>query len=589
MIDSPYIRIRLEQKTIPIIQHETAPVVSMRLAFSPPHWLTSVKAINRRTSAVLDGVCDSNLLSTPRCNVSLLRPGVETQYDLIVTLTPPVSDGRWVPVEDRRSVMLIPQFNWRPNINGLPRVGIVGKPYEALCVPDSNPTAFILWFLNGRPVGSKNASKLVLTATQERRTCVRCEVHHPLLRKNVSELCLTRTDVNLSGFDVRLDVATRRPLFRLVFDPKPNEAGEGRVEVLEEANVTAHCLTYLQPTSDNSLDITLDGVPLPIVADHWTGFSRNVTAHLTLRNGSLIACRARPSNLTSSPPLRLFLRHHQEPKIVALPKRRRVLDTDELRQTCKATGVPLPWVVWRFKSSAMNQKAPSHEVTPALGPNVSRPGRGTSELLLRDVTRANSGIYICEARGAYVTVRQRLQLDVNPKVVDYMTVVTVLVIIFVVLVLCFCSSVYLFHKNWRLRKKLFDRYRLLLCSPEVGDGSNNYADPFDISLWQLRTQDLQLTRERLGQGEFGRVLKGFLKQSDTPSPAPVAVKQLLSDSRVLAVGRSAEDESMNRRKFMEEIQIMSSVGKHANVLQMLGLVIDEESESLLTSDEGDDR
>jgi len=110
-----------------------------------------------------------------------------------------------------------------------------------------------------------------------------------------------------------------------------------------------------------------------------------------------------------------------------------------------------------------------------------------------------------------------------------------------------------------------------------------------IDHWEVDSQSLTL-EEELGEGAFGKVYRGILKELNTlpllPSVIVNAMKKSTSkESKEFIVAvKMLHDvtDSEQRREFLEEIQLMKAVGSHKNIVNMVGCCTIEEPMFLLT-------
>ncbi|XP_022799052.1 platelet-derived growth factor receptor alpha-like [Stylophora pistillata] len=111
-----------------------------------------------------------------------------------------------------------------------------------------------------------------------------------------------------------------------------------------------------------------------------------------------------------------------------------------------------------------------------------------------------------------------------------------------------------------------------------------------VDHWEVDGDSVTLGEE-LGEGAFGKVYKGVLKESTSPSrklsmmpPKSLTRRNTLKQTEGLLVAVKmlhGMADSDQRREFLEEIQLMKAVGTHKNIVNMLGCCTVEEPMFLL--------
>jgi len=109
-----------------------------------------------------------------------------------------------------------------------------------------------------------------------------------------------------------------------------------------------------------------------------------------------------------------------------------------------------------------------------------------------------------------------------------------------------------------------------------------------IDHWEIDGNQVSLDEE-VGEGAFGKVYKGTLKELTTPSqraflkPSKKSVRSINGGETFLVAVKMLHDmsDSDQRRDFLEEIQLMKAMGTHKNIVNMLGCCTIEEPMFLL--------
>ncbi|XP_076440638.1 uncharacterized protein LOC143280044 isoform X2 [Babylonia areolata] len=109
----------------------------------------------------------------------------------------------------------------------------------------------------------------------------------------------------------------------------------------------------------------------------------------------------------------------------------------------------------------------------------------------------------------------------------------------------------------RPRSKPAGLNRLYTEGAECTDPIRNAYEQMAGGPWDIPRTSLILTAELLGNGHFGQVKKGFVRMRG--AKVPVAIKSLKENA-------SEKD----KRDFLNELAILKQVGKHANVVCLVG-------------------
>nr|KAG5709599.1 hypothetical protein BaRGS_001649 [Batillaria attramentaria] len=131
----------------------------------------------------------------------------------------------------------------------------------------------------------------------------------------------------------------------------------------------------------------------------------------------------------------------------------------------------------------------------------------------------------------------------------------VVVVTVVVVLLSAIAAVYFLVI--RPRSKPARLNRLYTDGEECGDPIRNAYEQMAGGPWDLPRSSLVLTTQQLGNGQFGQVKKGFVRMRGIK--VPVAIKSLKENA-------SEKD----KRDFLNELAILKQVGKHPNVVCLVG-------------------
>jgi serine/threonine protein kinase len=86
-------------------------------------------------------------------------------------------------------------------------------------------------------------------------------------------------------------------------------------------------------------------------------------------------------------------------------------------------------------------------------------------------------------------------------------------------------------------------------------------------LYELSSLHLLAGQEILGKGQFGSVWKGTMKKKNSLECMVVAIKTVLDQD-----SHDMEREQSQRRLFINEMKMMTKVGRHLNIVNLLGTI-----------------
>lgn len=236
-------------------------------------------------------------------------------------------------------------------------------------------------------------------------------------------------------------------------------------------------------------------------------------------------------------------------------------DVSYIELHCSATGLPEPSISWLKDGRPLNMSG------------VDRFNEG-HWLIKRKVTAQDSGFYQCRAENRAGAIYANTTIEVasagmSPAALTttHIALVTVVCIIFT----CLLVGSFLYCKRYRadmkqekemelLSKTLFDKGQAEMFNPDLPLCEQVELLPYD-NRWEFPKDRLKLGRT-LGQGAFGRVVKAeAIGLGDRGQSLTVAVKMLKERADV-----------SQRKALMAELKILIHLGRHLNIVNILGAV-----------------
>lgn len=301
-------------------------------------------------------------------------------------------------------------------------------------------------------------------------------------------------------------------------------------------------------------------------------------ANLTSRfDDSVMICRAAQMETGIREDLRLDMKVKQSkwPIIVKTNMNGSVIHAERDRSisfVCKAEGVPEPTMIWLKDGKLYN-------LTGKPWANME----GNTKLTITRLRDVDRGTYTCIARNAVGKVSVNTTLDVPEEMVEAVVMRTepltvgIIVVIVVISMVVIILIIALVKKINQERHHRMDLEVLATMFESKEAEEQKYEDelvfdpdaPLDDQVellpydrrWEFPRERLKLGRT-LGQGAFGRVVKAdAIGLQDGEASAVVAVKML----------RERAD-STQMKALAQELKIMIHLGKHLNVVNLLGAV-----------------
>ncbi|XP_038132848.1 platelet-derived growth factor receptor beta [Cyprinodon tularosa] len=233
--------------------------------------------------------------------------------------------------------------------------------------------------------------------------------------------------------------------------------------------------------------------------------------------------------------------------------------------TCTAEGYPTPTIYWYSCDSMLkcNETAELHPLKPQ--PEELSIQTNVSYIKAREVSRVSSQVIFHKPQ--QVTVRCEVLNQAgddgrNIKLVHstWFSQVAVLAAV-LALVVIFMLSIIILIAVWRKKPRYEIRWKVIESVSQDGH-EYIYVDPihlpYDLA-WEMPRENLVLGRT-LGSGAFGRVVEATAYGlTHSHSSTKVAVKMLKSSAR------RSETQAL-----MSELKIMSHLGPHLNIVNLLG-------------------
>ncbi|XP_043489619.1 vascular endothelial growth factor receptor 1 isoform X2 [Polistes fuscatus] len=219
---------------------------------------------------------------------------------------------------------------------------------------------------------------------------------------------------------------------------------------------------------------------------------------------------------------------------------------------CHVNGTPTPKVTW-YKNNVKIKNSEQYECK-----------KNNQELYIKFFFENDSGKYFCRAENRFGTIEAYQNISIMGKELPkgLIILIVILVIILIILILYFTIK---FRREKKMRKELletglmhFEEGALECLNSELTVDDQAELLPYDKK-WEFPRERLKLGKQ-LGSGAFGVVMKAEAQGiSDRETVTTVAVKM---------VRRTTEPTYV--RALASELKIMVHLGKHLNVVNLLG-------------------
>ncbi|XP_008191844.1 vascular endothelial growth factor receptor 1 isoform X1 [Tribolium castaneum] len=445
---------------------------------------------------------------------------------------------------------------------------IVNQVDEVRCVVAAHPEATISWSFKPCLDNSCQFHSINETSAQRRGLQIVSRVRIKSLNTGFIK-CLARN--SLGGDEMTkayyvTDVRNGLDIFG--FDDSVNINSErNEVEVAVGESLKMTCGASVHNYSSN-LTWLRDNKPLENDEKHrvdssHTDYSNRLTLNLQevdFDDANLYSCvvgtiggKVVTKNIT------LRVSEPTKPIIVQdnMKKNMELLLPNRVTFYCLARGVPKPSIIWLKNDERIQPSNRTHFQD------------GNQRLYYSALDYRDKGTYRCVVSNKAGTVSKKIHLDFK-NTLDSGTldrkVLWIIIAVLVVVVVCFAIFVIIKVRNERkLQKELecaglanFEKGALENLNPDLGLDDQAELLPYDKQ-WEFPIEKLKLGKQ-LGSGAFGVVMKGIAKGIvEGEESTIVAVKMVKKHADYTYI-----------RALASELKIMVHLGKHLNVVNLLG-------------------
>ncbi|GJQ81452.1 Pvr [Trypoxylus dichotomus] len=178
----------------------------------------------------------------------------------------------------------------------------------------------------------------------------------------------------------------------------------------------------------------------------------------------------------------------------------------------------------------------------------------------------DEGKYTCVVKSRMGTVSQTATLKFTNKPMNNHVPIYIAVGIFFLLVVIISIPLWCKIKKEREVARLlkqvglanFEKGAVECINPDLGIDDQAELLPYDKESWEIPKEKIKLGKQ-LGAGAFGVVMKAIIEQYDNDTDLTVAIKM---------VKKNADDTYL--RALVSELKIMVHLGKHLNVVNLIG-------------------
>uniref|UniRef100_A0ABM5GDB4 Hemicentin-1 n=1 Tax=Pogona vitticeps TaxID=103695 RepID=A0ABM5GDB4_9SAUR len=250
-------------------------------------------------------------------------------------------------------------------------VVVVDKPATLLCEAEGYPVPETTWYKDGQQVTESMRLRILSTGALQIAFAQPADTGR-----------YTCTATNVAG-------SSSSSMELTVLIPPKIRSTEDHYTVVENFHVVLPCVADGNPTP--SMKWKKDEILLTnLMGKHTTvPYGDLVVENAVPEDSGSYTCIA--SNVAGEDSHTVNLTVHVLPKFIELPGDVALNKGEQLRLTCKATGVPIPQIIWTFNNN----------IIPAQYDGMN----GLSELVIERVSKEDSGTYVCTAENLVGSVK----------------------------------------------------------------------------------------------------------------------------------------------------------------------------------------
>uniref|UniRef100_A0A8D8YC98 receptor protein-tyrosine kinase n=1 Tax=Cacopsylla melanoneura TaxID=428564 RepID=A0A8D8YC98_9HEMI len=227
---------------------------------------------------------------------------------------------------------------------------------------------------------------------------------------------------------------------------------------------------------------------------------------------------------------------------------------EEVLLRCSVLGTPPPTIIW-YKDDKPLRLNPAN-------PSRGELKEGNQTLKIASSALTDEGSYKCVATNKVGTIHSVWTVELQDKFVPAGNFLIVVVLLVVLLILCLLF-IYKIRKTTRSYKRKLNVWRegaVPSLNPELGVSEQADLLPYNNKKWEFPRNKLTLGQQ-LGSGAFGVVMRadadGIIEPGKITEVAVKMIKKTNVDPKYL-------------KALASELKIMSNLGKHLNIVNLLG-------------------